>query len=40
MAEPKLRRRGHGEDAIYSVAAKNRYCAQVAAATDSAIATA
>ena len=25
MAEPKLRRRGHGEDAIYFAASKNRY---------------
>ncbi len=25
MAETKLRRRGHGEDAIYFAAAKNRY---------------
>jgi hypothetical protein len=25
MAEPKLRRRGHGEDTIYFAAAKNRY---------------
>ena len=29
MAEPKLRRRGHGEDAIYFDAAKNRYVGAV-----------
>jgi hypothetical protein len=29
MAEPKLRRRGHGEDAIYFAAAKNRYIGAV-----------
>jgi hypothetical protein len=29
MAEPKLRRRGHGEDAIYFAAAKNRYVGAV-----------
>jgi integrase len=29
MAEPKLQRRGHGEDAIYLAAAKNRYIGAV-----------
>jgi hypothetical protein len=29
MAEPKLRHRGHGEDAIYFAAAKNRYVGAV-----------
>jgi hypothetical protein len=29
MAEPKLRRRGHGEDAIYFAASKNRYVGAV-----------
>jgi hypothetical protein len=30
MAERKLRRRGHGEDAIYFAASKNRYMGAVA----------
>jgi hypothetical protein len=29
MADPKLRRRGHGEDAIYFAASKNRYLGAV-----------
>jgi len=29
MAEPKLRRRAHGEDAIYFAASKNRYVGAV-----------
>jgi len=29
MAEARLRRRGHGEDAIYFAAAKNRYVGAV-----------